>query len=75
MIVEHIYPRSKGGTNDSFNIITACSDCNVRKNNKILDFNVILTLWQIVEKRNKKNDINWDSLKVAFDKSYPTNQN
>jgi hypothetical protein len=74
LIVEHIYPRSKGGTNDSFNVITACSDCNNRKKDKIMDFNVILTLWQIVEKRNKEKNIDWDFLKCEFDRGYKTNQ-
>lgn len=75
LIVEHIFPRSKGGTNESHNIITACSDCNNRKKGKIMDWNVILTLWQIVDKRNNEKNIDWESLKDVFDKSYPTNQN
>jgi len=72
LIVEHIYPRDKGGTNEGHNIITACSDCNARKGTKIMDWNVILTLWQIVDKRNKEKNIDWNSLKDVFDKQYKT---
>lgn len=72
LIVEHIFPRSKGGTNEGHNIITACSDCNNRKRDKIMDWNVILTLWQVVEKRNRDKNINWNSLKDIFDKQYKT---
>ena len=30
---DHVYPKSKGGTNDNFNLVLACSDCNSAKNN------------------------------------------
>ncbi len=33
--VEHIIPISRGGTHDPENIAIACSDCNLRKNNKM----------------------------------------
>ena len=29
--VDHIFPRSKGGTNDPANLTTACADCNQGK--------------------------------------------
>lgn len=29
--VDHVKPRSKGGTNDPSNLVTACSDCNLGK--------------------------------------------
>jgi 5-methylcytosine-specific restriction endonuclease McrA len=35
--VDHIYPRSKGGSNDKDNLITACSDCNVGKMARVYD--------------------------------------
>jgi len=70
LVVEHIFPRSKGGTNEGHNLITACSDCNNRKSDMILDWNIILTLWQIVDKRNKIKNIDWDNLKDVFDKEF-----
>ncbi|HVQ45126.1 MAG TPA: HNH endonuclease [Candidatus Saccharimonadia bacterium] len=29
--VDHVRPRSQGGTNDPSNLVTACSDCNLGK--------------------------------------------
>lgn len=73
LIVEHIFPRSKGGTNDNHNVITACNDCNSRKKDKVMDWNIILTLWQVVDERNKRNNIAWDEIKSEFDKKYKIN--
>jgi len=72
LVVEHIFPRSKGGTNDGHNIITACNDCNAKKGNKVIDWNIILTLWQVVDERNKKKNVCWDKIKPEYDKLYKT---
>lgn len=34
--VDHIVPVSKGGTNDIFNLVTSCKECNRGKSNKVL---------------------------------------
>jgi hypothetical protein len=34
--VDHIYPKSKGGTDDILNLITACLDCNRGKRDTII---------------------------------------
>jgi hypothetical protein len=34
--VDHIQPRSKGGTNDLMNLVTACKDCNSGKKARLL---------------------------------------
>lgn len=34
--VDHIYPKSKGGTDDEINLITSCSDCNLGKKAKVI---------------------------------------
>ena len=34
--VDHIVPVSKGGTNDLFNLVTSCKECNRGKSNKEL---------------------------------------
>jgi 5-methylcytosine-specific restriction endonuclease McrA len=31
---DHVHPRSRGGTNDWVNSVTACKDCNERKSNR-----------------------------------------
>lgn len=33
---DHIMPKSRGGTNEWMNVVTACKDCNAKKGNKTL---------------------------------------
>lgn len=37
--VDHIHPKSKGGTDDIENLVTACKECNQGKLDGILDYN------------------------------------
>jgi len=37
LVVDHVIPVCKGGTNDDENLITACADCNSGKGSKSLD--------------------------------------
>lgn len=34
--VDHIHPKSKGGTNDLVNLVTSCRSCNLGKSNRLL---------------------------------------
>ena len=34
--IDHIIPVSKGGTNNDDNLVTACSNCNLKKGGKII---------------------------------------
>lgn len=38
---DHIYPKSKGGTNHNFNIVLACRDCNGVKDNQYPYLNIL----------------------------------
>jgi 5-methylcytosine-specific restriction endonuclease McrA len=44
--LDHVYPKAKGGTNDSSNLITACKACNSSKQDE--DWKKGLTEEQIV---------------------------
>jgi 5-methylcytosine-specific restriction endonuclease McrA len=35
--VDHIVPVDSGGRNERDNLVTACNDCNIRKNNRLDD--------------------------------------
>ena len=37
--VDHIHPKSKGGTNNVDNLVTSCMECNLSKGSDILSFN------------------------------------
>jgi 5-methylcytosine-specific restriction enzyme A len=75
LIVEHIYPRSKGGQNDINNMITACSKCNGEKSAKLLDIDNILKLWELSAKRNLEKKLDYVELKELFDKIYKVKDN
>src|SRR4030065_1803395 len=42
LVIDHIKPVSKGGTNDILNFITSCRDCNAGKSNRQLADTTIL---------------------------------
>lgn len=37
LTIDHVIPKSKGGSNHWTNLVTCCSSCNVRKGSKSLD--------------------------------------
>jgi len=40
--VDHIKPRSKGGSDDITNLVTSCRDCNLGKSNRELDDDAVM---------------------------------
>ena len=40
--VDHVIPISAGGTDDLFNLVTACLDCNVGKGGRLLDYDRLM---------------------------------
>lgn len=37
LTIDHVIPKSRGGSNDISNLVTACEPCNNQKSNKSLD--------------------------------------
>lgn len=74
LVVEHVYPRSKGGTNELFNTVTACSKCNTNKSNRILNADIILSIWETANKKNKELQLDYKSIKKIFDNIYKLNK-
>lgn len=37
MTIDHVIPKSKGGTNRLKNLVPSCCECNIKKSDKILD--------------------------------------
>lgn len=53
--VDHIQPRSKGGTNDLMNLVTACKDCNSGKRARLLgDLSVSVANREAMEKAQEQ---------------------
>lgn len=51
LVIDHIYPISKGGDERPNNLITACSECNGMKNNKTLQLNLLFYFWDVASKQ------------------------
>ena len=51
--VDHIIPKSAGGSNYASNLTASCKKCNLSKNRKQLDHNVLNRVLLEVKKRNK----------------------
>jgi len=46
--VDHVLPKSRGGTDDALNLQSLCADCNLSKSNAFAyDHNQEVDLWQI----------------------------
>lgn len=41
LVVDHVVPRALGGTNDRWNLVTACGLCNHGKSDRVIDEAVI----------------------------------
>lgn len=61
--VDHIHPLSKGGKEESTNLITACKGCNASKSNRILK--MIKTPERIQLPRNTKESYKGRCVRLA----------
>lgn len=68
--IDHLYPQSKNGKSDLFNLVTCCEECNARKMNLILPKEQIINIWHNIEKRNKQSFLpeRYSDLKKYFEK-------
>lgn len=68
--IDHIYPVSKGGTSDIFNLATSCSKCNLEKKDNVMSDKNILDYWIEIDNRNMKaGKEHFNKLKEKFDKT------
>jgi 5-methylcytosine-specific restriction endonuclease McrA len=70
--VDHIYPHSKGGGNDVYNLVSICNVCNSCKGSSILNDEMIYRLWKRNLEIDKKNHLvkKYSELKEYFDTVY-----
>jgi 5-methylcytosine-specific restriction endonuclease McrA len=54
--LEHIFPISKGGREDLFNLAASCERCNLVKSSTVLSESLILRIWKRNENLNKNID-------------------
>ena len=73
--VDHVYPRSLGGKNHGFNLVTSCRRCNLAKNNLPLTTEVNLKVWETIQHRNERLPYSYKELKKEFDKKWRLEEN
>jgi hypothetical protein len=56
--LDHVFPKSKGGTSQSKNLVTACELCNLMKYNRVFSDQTESRILTIIENRNKEHGIN-----------------
>lgn len=52
--VDHIFPRSEGGSNHIDNLITACSPCNQGKSDLVMGNDILERMINLAKERNEK---------------------
>jgi hypothetical protein len=69
--VDHILPRSRGGTDDPANLKTACSDCNLGKSDE-LNHAQLLDSIDTIERANTERLVRWFAEHVHIGDPYFT---
>ncbi len=65
--LEHIYPISKGGREDLFNLATSCKRCNIKKGTSLLTEEIVLRIWERNHELNKQFDVKaYDDMVKTF---------
>lgn len=75
MTVDHVYPQSKGGTNQKVNLVTACQHCNSHKSDDIWPKKKIKEIWWQNKKLQKEtDDLEFEEIMREFKEEYPNNK-
>ena len=60
--LDHIFPKSRGGSSQAKNLVTACQLCNLMKFNHVFSVNIENRILAIVENRNTECGINPETI-------------
>lgn len=58
--VDHLVPKSKGGSNSAINLVAACFECNNSKRDEVIEESVLEKMRLEVSIRNKLSEIEDD---------------
>lgn len=62
--VDHVYPRSKDGGDDKYNLVTSCQSCNNQKSGFVMSNKNIMRVWRIAHFRKlKTKKVSYNELK------------
>jgi 5-methylcytosine-specific restriction endonuclease McrA len=70
LVIDHVYPQTKGGRSTLLNLVTSCSNCNSIKNSCELSMEVIIRIWKRNEDLNKKFNESYSELENYFKKYF-----
>lgn len=74
LTIDHVYPKSEGGTNQKLNVVTACKECNSHKSSTIWPKERIKEIWwQNKKLQNKAENLNFEEILEEFKNEYPDN--
>lgn len=65
LALDHIIPRSKGGTDTAGNLVTSCHDCNIQKADTELPLDILERIVAEVRRRNQAHRIH-DEQPILF---------
>lgn len=77
LTIDHIYPISKGGKHDIFNLATCCSDCNCKKGMSLLPESLILEIWNKLSNLEIPTEfyVPYEEMMLHFKKKYKSRLN
>jgi 5-methylcytosine-specific restriction endonuclease McrA len=70
LVIDHVYPQSKGGKTTLFNCVTSCNSCNSSKNRYELKRETILQIWKRNEILNKQFGDSYNELENYYKKYF-----
>jgi len=72
LTIDHVYPKSKGGQEDKFNLVTACRECNSHKGaRKWSDERIKEIWWQNKQLAQDISNKDYEEIVEEFQNEYP----
>ncbi len=72
LTIDHVYPKSKGGKEHKFNLVTACQECNSHKGaTKWSDERIKEIWWQNKKLAKDVSDKSYEDILDEFKEEYP----
>jgi len=68
LVIDHVFPRNKGGKSNIYNLVTSCQLCNSVKVDKLFPEELIIEIWSKAYDRSKS--INYEEIENDFKKRY-----
>jgi len=72
LTIDHVYPKSKNGSNKLFNLVTACQKCNSHKKDTVWNKQMIKEIWwQNKKLQENEPEVSYEEILKEFQQEYP----